>query len=600
MCSECYWDDPGDDEVQDGQTLYPPNWDELRRKVYQRDGYRCLNCSATNEPVHAHHIVPASRGGSHRLSNLATLCGSCHAKIHPHMEQHRVETSPPVAILRLMNPRTIAAVWAGKAAGRASRLLGRGGGTAIAGLAAERFDPRIVARLAAQAGAGTIAVTGTNGKTTTSLMLNRIATAAGLAPLHNRSGSNLMRGVAAMLVEAASLRGRIPQAAQRLAILEVDEATLPAIVREVALRVIVFTNLFRDQLDRYGEVDTVARAWEEAIGGVVGLRSPVSGSDSTSRIPNHQSPDAVPAAKARVTRRPTLVLNADDPAVAHLGRAADGRALYYGVDDVSAGGAAEQHASDFRTCLQCGAELAYGVTFYGHLGHWRCPSCGNARPAPDVRIMHVTDDADGATSLEIALPDGETLHIELPLAGLYNAYNALAAAAGAHALGLPNGAIVSALNGFAAAFGRQERFDVDGRRQVQLLLGKNPTGLNQVLRAIAAQPGDKRVLFFLNDGIADGRDISWIWDADFELVQAQTVWTLAAGTRADDLALRLKYAGFGDDVDVAYDFETALDRALAATPQGAVLHVVPTYTAMLEVRELLAKRAGVAAFWEDA
>jgi UDP-N-acetylmuramyl tripeptide synthase len=477
-----------------------------------------------------------------------------------------------------MNPRTVAAIAAGKAAAAASRLLGRGGGTAIAGLVALRVDPGIVRALAAQAGAGAIAVTGTNGKTTTSLMLSRIATAAGLRPLHNRSGSNLMRGVAAMLVQEATLAGAIPDAAQRLAILEVDEATLPEITSAVAPRVILFTNLFRDQLDRYGEVDTVANLWERAL----------AGADSKQQTANSKGAAAI-------------VLNADDPAVAHLGRGAAGRVVYYGVDDVSAAGPGDEHASDFRTCLDCGAELAYTATFYGHIGHWRCAACGNARPAPDVRATRVAL-GDDVTSLTIATPDGE-LTITLPLAGLYNAYNALAAAAGALALGLPREAIASALEGFSAAFGRQERFSVDGR-DVQVLLGKNPTGLNQVLRTIAhserpPRAGDLlRILFFLNDGIADGRDVSWIWDADYETVQPRTEWTLAAGTRAEDLALRLKYAGFGDDVPVERETAAALQRALDATPVGATLHVVPTYTAMLEVRELLAKRAGGGKFWE--
>ena len=471
-----------------------------------------------------------------------------------------------------MNPRTSAAIIAGKAAGAVSRISRRGGGTAIAGLAAQRIDPAIVRRLVTQAGAGAIAVTGTNGKTTTSLMLNRIATAAGLRPLHNRSGSNLMRGVAAMLVDEASISGAIPDAARRLAILEVDEATMPEIARAAAPRAIVFTNLFRDQLDRYGEVDTVARAWERALE----ERSAVSGQ--------------LPA--------PTLVLNADDPAVAHLGRGADrARVLYYGIEDAAAGIDAEEHASDFRTCLECGFELAYDVVYYGHIGHWRCTRCDNARPKPDIAVTAVTQ-ADDAIALAIEFGDG-VAKIRLPLAGLYNAYNALAAAAGATALGLPRDAIVSALEGFSAAFGRQERFDIDGR-DVQVLLGKNPTGLNQVLRTLAARAGDKRLLFVLNDGIADGRDISWIWDADYERVQLQATWVLASGTRAEDLALRLKYAGFGDDVAIERDIARALRRGIDATPAGATLYVVPTYTAMLEVRELLAKQSGAGRFWEDA
>ena len=347
---------------------------------------------------------------------------------------------------------------------------------------------------------------------------------------------------------------------------------MPEIARSVSPRAIVFTNLFRDQLDRYGEVDTVAKAWERALG----ERSAVSGHPSV----------------------PVLVLNADDPAVAHLGRGLErDRVLYYGIEDASAGIDAEEHASDFRTCLECGYELAYDVVYYGHIGHWRCTSCDNARPKPDIAVTAVTQ-GDDATALAIDFGDG-IAKVRLPLAGLYNAYNALSAAAGATALGLPRDAIVAALEGFSAAFGRQERFEIDGR-DVQVLLGKNPTGLNQVLRAIAARPGEKRLLLVLNDGIADGRDISWIWDADYERVRPQASWVMASGTRAEDLALRLKYAGFGDDVPVERDIATALQRAIKAAPEGATLYVVPTYTAMLEVRELLAKQSGAGRFWEDA
>lgn len=460
--------------------------------------------------------------------------------------------------------RTAAAILAGKSAAAGSRLLRRGGGTAIAGLAALRVDPALVRRLIAKAGAGAICVTGTNGKTTTSLMLSRIAQQAGLHPLHNRSGSNLMRGVAAMLVQEATPLGGIYDAARRLAILEVDEATLPEIVPAARPRAIVFTNLFRDQLDRYGEVDTVARAWERAL-----ATAP---------------PDTV------------LVLNADDPAVAHLGLRARSPVLYYGIDDAGAGGDIDDHASDFRTCLECGGELAYAVTFYGHIGHWRCTACPNRRPTPHVRVTRVAGTPDAIT-LDITTPDGLALPLTVPLAGLYNGYNALAATAGALALGLPRDAIAAALASFSAAFGRQERFLVRGR-DVQVLLGKNPTGLNQVLRAVGARHGPKRVLFFLNDGIADGRDISWIWDTDYEILQGDTQWALAAGTRAEDLALRLKYAGFGDDPPMEHDTAAALARALDATPEGETLYVLPTYTAMLEVRELLAKQSGAKSFWD--
>jgi UDP-N-acetylmuramyl tripeptide synthase len=466
-----------------------------------------------------------------------------------------------------MNPRTTLAIIAGKAAGAASRRLGRGGGTAIAGVVALRIDPALVRRLAPQAGRGVVAITGTNGKTTTSLMLSRIADDAGARPLHNRSGSNMMRGIAATLAAEASVAGALEDARERLLILEIDEATLPEMARETKPSVVVFTNLFRDQLDRYGEVDTVARAWERALGEL----------------------QAAP---------PTIVLNADDPAVAHLGREYAGRVVYYGIDDPGAAGDATEHASDYRTCLVCGGELTYTVTFYGHLGHWRCPSCGSHRPHPDVRAVEIESRGGGDTvAMRIDAPS-LSLEVVLPMAGLYNTYNALSAAAAAVALGLPGAAVESALEGFSAAFGRQERFAIDGR-DVHVLLGKNPAGLNQVLRTLAAQAGRKRLVFILNDGLADGRDISWIWDTDYELLQPQTDWPLAAGVRAEDMALRMKYAGYGDDVPVVRDVPAALRLALDEAPAGGTLFVIPTYTAMLEAREWLAKRAGQAHFWEE-
>jgi UDP-N-acetylmuramyl tripeptide synthase len=203
---------------------------------------------------------------------------------------------------------------------------------------------------------------------------------------------------------------------------------------------------------------------------------------------------------------------------------------------------------------------------------------------------------DEGAELAIEIPSGD-LSLKLPLAGVYNVENALAAAAGALALGLQREAIQRALSSFAAAFGRQERFSIDGR-QVEVLLGKNPTGMNQILRTITAgEDSSLHLLLFLNDGIADGRDISWIWDTDYELIANRAASITVSGTRAEELALRLKYAGL-DGMSLEPDTRTALERALASTPAGQTLHVVPTYTAMLEVRELLAKRGGKPAYWE--
>jgi UDP-N-acetylmuramyl tripeptide synthase len=460
-----------------------------------------------------------------------------------------------------------AAVAAAKATAAVSRRFRLGGGTALPGLIAERIDPDVIRELAAELGQGSVIVTGTNGKTTTARMLRSIAKAGGLRPVANRAGSNMMRGIAAALVDAAGWSGEIDAPEHRLGIFEVDEATMPHVAKAVEPRAVLFTNLFRDQLDRYGEVETVAAVWR----------------DTVSALP----PDV------------TVILNADDPSVAALAAVASGPVVTYGVIDASLGTSNLEHAADARWCSACGEDLSYSAVMYGHLGHWRCPKCGNARPEPDVSCGHV-ESGDGATRLTLSLPD-TTLQTTLRLTGLYNAYNALAAAAAAVALGVEPHAIERGLSATTAGFGRQERMQIAGRN-VQILLAKNPAGLNEVLRTITANGTIADIVLFLNDDIADGRDVSWIWDADFELLNGKTRFITASGDRAWDMALRLKYAGLYEDGADPGMIEAqpalALKHALQATPEGGTLYVIPTYTAMLQVRELLARWAGRGAFWE--
>ena len=422
-----------------------------------------------------------------------------------------------------------------------------------------------MAELASQLGTGSLIVTGTNGKTTTARMVAEIASKAGLRPLPNRSGSNLMRGIATALMAEAGAQGRLRDGPHRLGVFEVDEATLPQAAEALRPRVLLFTNLFRDQLDRYGEVDSVAACWRRAL----------------------ESADA----------SMVVVLNADDPSVAALADVAPGQVVYYGLDDASAGLGHAEHAADARWCPSCGSDYRYSILFYGHVGHWFCPGCNRSRPSPQVRATAVTAEG-GRTVLAVETPAGR-LSMSLALSGLYNAYNALAAAAAGQALGLGLETIGEGLSSTTAAFGRQEPFEVDGRR-VLVLLGKNPTGLNQVLRTIAADDAEKHLLFLLSDGIADGRDVSWIWDADFEPLAGQASTWVLSGTRAEDLALRLKYAGLATPAAVEPDVGAALARALRETPAGGLLYVVPTYTAMLRVRELLARRGRRAHYWEES
>jgi len=486
------------------------------------------------------------------------------AQVRPTGSSERPPSQPRTGPALLSPLRRSAALLAGRAAGVASRTLRRGGGTALPGLVAEALDPGLAAGLASQLGGGCLIVTGTNGKTTTARMIAGIAATAGLEPLPNRSGSNLMRGVTTALMAEASLGGRLRNGSRRLGVFEVDETTLPYAVEALQPRVLLFTNLFRDQLDRYGEVDSVAACWRGTL----------------------ESAD----------RSLAVVLNADDPSVATLADVAPGQVTYYGLDDPSAGLACAEHAADARWCPSCGSDYGYSLLFYGHVGHWSCPGCGRRRPEPQVRALGITEEG-GRTLASVETPAGR-LSMSLALSGVYNVYNALAAAAAGLALGLSLETIERGLSTVTAAFGRQESFEVDGRR-VLVLLGKNPAGLNQVLRTIATAETEKHMFVLLDDDIADGRDVSWIWDADFELLTGQPGAWVLSGTRAEDLALRLKYAGLEKPAAVEHDVEAALERALRQTPVGGLLHVVPTYTAMLQVRELLARRGRRAHYWEE-
>jgi UDP-N-acetylmuramyl tripeptide synthase len=486
-----------------------------------------------------------------------------------------------------MNVRTGAAVVAARLAGSLSRGLRRGGGTALPGLVAERIAPDLLAALAAQLPQGAVVVTGTNGKTTTSHMLAGILRRAGLQPLRNASGSNLARGLATTLAADASWSGTLKTSPNTVAVFETDEAAFAGVVPAVRPRAIVVTNLFRDQLDRYGEVDAVAARWRHSLDQVLGPQS-------SALSPTVRTKDCAPA----------LVLNADDPTVAALG---DGRehASYFGIEDARWGKPGPEHASDAKVCPRCGELLAYPVCFYGHLGHYTCPN-GHVRPTPAVRAAAVEPRGFAGSDLTLALPSGE-LRVRLPLPGLYNVYNALAAAGAASAIGVSPDAIKAGLEAFTAAFGRLERVEVEGRI-VYLVLAKNPVGMNEALRTLVQDGEPKRLLMALNDLDADGRDVSWIWDADFEHVAGKVRSLVVSGRRAEDLAVRLKYAGAlspspagsteGDSA-ILPDLAAALDAALRQTPRGETLYCVLTYTAMLALRRVLTDRGYIPAYWKD-
>jgi UDP-N-acetylmuramyl tripeptide synthase len=447
---------------------------------------------------------------------------------------------------------------AARAIGAASRASGRGGGTTLPGRALLRLEPQALRRMGARLDRGTTLVSATNGKTTTAGMISAALRADGRCPVHNRAGSNMTWGVATALLEQRGREG----------LFEVDEAWLSKVSAQLDPSVIVLGNLFRDQLDRYGEMEVLADDWARTV-----------------------------AARAGRTR---FVFNADDPTIADLGRDEAGEPregiAYFGIEDPSQALPELQHAFDAKHCRRCGRPYAYERAFVGHLGHYSCPGCGARRPTPAIAATQIELRGMKGSSVTLRTPAGE-MRLELPLPGLYNVYNALAAFAAAIELGVAPGRIASALDGMRAAFGRVETIEVAGK-PLSILLIKNPAGANEVLRTLRLEAGEEGLDLWiaLNDRIADGRDVSWVWDADFELLAGAVRRVVCSGTRAPEMALRLKYAGWpANAIEVEGEIEASLDRALAASP--GPLFALPTYTALLELRKLLSDRGLAEEFW---
>jgi lipid II isoglutaminyl synthase (glutamine-hydrolysing) len=451
---------------------------------------------------------------------------------------------------------------AGKAIGASSRVLKFGGGSTLPGRVARRLNRGFVPALVRELPLGCALVTGTNGKTTTTTLLASVLDRAGMTPVHNRTGANLMAGIASALIRESDLSGRLPA---RIGLFEVDEAALPAAVAETSPRLVLVNNLFRDQLDRYGELDTLASRMKEAI---TGLDAGAS-----------------------------VALNADDPLVASIGNGLRQKVLYYGIDSDRYATRTTQHAADSKHCANCGSPLTYEYYLFGHMGLYRCPQCGSARPEPIVAATDLEMDGMEGTRCTLRFPGGTT-RLYIPLPGLYNVYNILAAMTAGLGLGVAPGTIIGAIEDFTAAFGRVERVEA-GDRSILMILAKNPAGFNEVIRTLTTEPGRKDVLLALNDNIADGRDVSWIWDVEFEMFAGRLNKVVCSGIRAYDMALRVKYSELGEEsLAVEPDLESALDDGLAMVIPGGTLYVVPTYTAMLDLRRTMVKRGLVAPFWE--
>lgn len=469
------------------------------------------------------------------------------------------------------DPRLIAALAAAKVTGAAIRRAGRGGGTAAPGLIAERIDPSLLGKIARRLPQGVIVVAGTNGKTTVSRMLAGILQAHGLRVAHNRSGSNLARGVASALASQADLLGN-PRA--DVGVIESDEAAFSEIVRQVQPSLVILNNLFRDQLDRYGELDAIADRWRPAL---------------------ERLPDTT-----------TVLVNADDPTLAALTQGIAAKRVAFGLDDRNPRYLLDTipHAADAKSCRACGGDLVYDRLYSAHLGAWRCPGCGAERPPLDFAgtnlALHGVDALDVEVERSSPVDAALSLHLQIP--GLYNAYNAVAAAAGAATVGVPARTIAGALTDYRSAFGRIERVTYRGH-DLTLVLVKNPVGFNETLRMLTLGAGGLTVptLIAINDLTADGRDVSWLWDVDFELLVDGPAPLATTGLRGADMANRLKYAGLHANriYPLEADLATALDTFVDSLPAGSPGYVLLTYTALLGLRQALADRGAVGQFWEQ-
>ncbi len=456
-----------------------------------------------------------------------------------------------------MGIRTFLSVAACKLSRFMLRKLGKGG-TNVPGRIALKVYPEVLGQLAK--GVITIIVTGTNGKTTTSRMIEKSLSDSGYKFFSNKSGANMLSGITAEFAMNSTLGGKNRY---EYALIECDEAAFKTVSKYVDAKCVVVTNVFRDQLDRYGEVTHT-------------LNSILTG------IKN--SPNAV------------VCINADDSLSVSMKDEISNKVVFYGVESEIYKNRVEE-VSDAPYCIKCKSEYVYDYVTYGHLGGFRCPNCGYHRPETEVSVEKVVASTPDSSTIILKLHGKEyTTTINLP--GGYNIYNGAATAAAGYVLGLKDETIVSALSDFECGFGRMEKFTVNNT-DIRMILIKNPAGCNQVLNFLSNNTEPSLFIVALNDRFADGTDISWIWDVDFEKLNQLSdklteIWV--TGRRADEMAMRFKYAGIAvDKIKVIKDYEKLIE---SAANQSAPVYIMPTYTAMLDIREIFSKNYGFKEFWE--
>jgi len=453
--------------------------------------------------------------------------------------------------------RWLVALWIAKLIRRIIKIFNFSGGTALPGLIALKIDANFVIQAAKKLDYSII-ITGTNGKTTTSRMISEILSKDSIKVLHNRAGSNLKRGIASTITEKAGFFGKLPQA---VGLWEVDEAVMPELVLEIQPKILIVLNLFRDQLDRYGEVETIRKKWQKGV--------------------------------ENLSQDSTLVLNALDPSVASLEKNAKAKVISFGLSDLNQLQTQVARAADQIFCPMCLQKLDYEKVYLSHAGIYQCIKCGFKTPVLDFWAENISFSAM-SSHFTIKRQSLEK-NINLQIGGLYNILNAVAAFSVGKILNIDSDKIKEALNGFEAAFGRMEKIKV-GNNFIYFYLIKNPTGANEVIRTLFKDPESKNVLLALNDKIADGTDVSWIWDVEFEKLVGKTEKLIITGIRAYDLALRLKYAGLDKPNLITTDFKKAIKETFVLKKD---FYYLPTYTAMLDLRSKLTKTLGKKQFWEE-
>lgn len=447
-----------------------------------------------------------------------------------------------------MDLRLFTAILAGKTISFITRLTG-GGATAAPGLYALKIDPNLVKKLAVNLTRGSVIITGTNGKTTTSRLISSILEEKDKL-IHNRQGSNLLRGIASTLVAGSSIKGKL---SANLGIWEVDEATLQEVLNNITPKTVILLNLFRDQLDRYGEIESIRQKWQKAL--------------------------------ATLPKSVNLIVNADDPQLSFLASQLKAKTIFFGVDDTKINLPPIENVSDIRFCLSCGKKLSYSAQFTSHMGHYSCTSCGFKRPKAQIDAKNLVFNKNFSTNATFTSKNGE-IKLKLPLPGLYNVYNVLAAVSLVQHFGVSSDTYRKKIEKFLAAFGRYQTI-IKNEKKVIVFLIKNPTGANEVLRTLATHK-DLNLLICLNDNIADGRDVSWIWDTAWEVLSNHVISIHISGTRRWDMATRIKYANINMNINHVHEnINYSISEAISNMDNNNTLFILPTYTAMIKIQKLL-------------